>query len=230
MNKIYIEPASSERDHRKLEALGRKLGIPVPMAFLEMEVTMPAGKTLTHFKQRSHSWTRIAYNAVFSALAAVFFNDVTFGAGKVSLKDNGGTVRSQAGFITMYTTGGYTGTAGSNINGIVVGTDATAESFEDYHLLAIVANGSGAGQLTYSASEPVVVTYDAPSKTLTATHVRYFNNNNAAAITIKEVGLTGDYTNNEWRCLPTRDHIADVVIPATGQLKVSYAISLVYPA
>lgn len=238
-SKIYVEPPESERKYRRLAKLGAELGIPVPQMFLEVEVKMPDGRVLLHRKQRSHSWVRNAYNTIFSELGAVNASDNTYAAGKVSGKDTGGTIRfgpAQLGGLVNgnFTTVdfGYTCAAGLITSGIVVGSNVGAESFEDYVLLTPITNGSGAGQLAYALSEAYVVSYVAGTKTLTVTCVRYMNNNSGGDVTVREVGLISDlnYANIRYYFLMSRDHVADIIIPATGQLKVTYALSLVYPA
>lgn len=242
-NKIYIEPPESERKYRRLVALGKELGVPVPQVFLEMEVKMPDGRVVHHHRQRSHSWCRNAYNHLFSELAAVDGSDNTYAAGKVSTKSTAGVVCFGAGAIAqqngfpMGTAGwGYTAAAGDVTLGIVVGSNVGAENFEDFVLLTPIANGTGAGQLTYVASQVYVVSYVAGTKTLSATLVRFMNNNTVGMtdVTVREVALVNGalYTGAGAGKLgmQSRDHVADIVIPATGQLKVTYVISLVYPA
>jgi hypothetical protein len=238
---IYIEPESSERDYRKLIELSVKLGVPVPQVFLEMEVTMPDGRILTHFKQRSHSWVRNAYNLMFTELAAVDGNDGAFGAGKLNIKDTsaalyvGNRAEGQLNADSMLNADkGYTCGAGLVTNGIVLGSDATVESFEDFALLAPILNGVGAGELAYAASLPYAIAYDIPSKTLSAALVRFMNNNSGGDVLIKELalvntGVAGGAGGVHW--LNSRDHLgATVTVPNTGQLKVTYTVNLVYPA
>ena len=242
-NKIYIEPPESERRYLRLANLGKELGVPVPQVFLEMKVTMPDGKVVHHHKQRSHSWNRNAYNQLFEQLAAVNGNDNTFAGGKLSAREHpGGTVRYGTEVCeldsrsNMLTAGkGYTGASGSVTNGILVGSGANTESFEDYALQTLITNGAGAGQLSYALSEAYVISYVAGTKTLTATHLRYMNNNSAGDVLVNEVGLV--YQGAQYFApsyplfLNSRDHLgATVTIPASGQLKVTYTISLVYPS
>ncbi len=240
-NKVYIEPPGSEKKYRKLAALGSELGVPIPLVFLEMEVTMPDGKIFHHHKQRSHSWVRNAYNAMMSVMGFVNANDNTFGAGKLSIKTAAGAVSygTYCALITAYQHSGYEdanhgafGSAGDNAMGIQVGSGANAETFEDYALQTLIANGTSAGQLSYSAHNAPVKTYDAPSKTYSVQHVRYLNNNSPGDVAVNEVGLVVEadaYSSR--KSLITRDKLgATVTIPASGQLKVTYTISLVYPA
>lgn len=243
--KIYIEPAESERKHRKFTSLAQELGIPAPQATLEMQVTMPDGAVVHHHKQRSHSWTRNAYTLMFCQLCAVNIVDNTYVSGKVCVKNTVGTANSYANpFTTGYVTGtsyifsqaseggGYRCPAGSAAYGIVVGTDDTAESFQDYVLIAPIANGNGAGQMAFSAQELYVVTWTPGTLTMSTDHVRYINNNSGGLITVKEVALYQrcNVSSSPYYYCQSRDVLgAPVDVPDMGQLKVTYVISLVYP-
>jgi hypothetical protein len=242
----------SEKDYRQLERLGQKLGIPIPMMYLEMEVKMPDGSIVHHHKQRSHTWVRNAYNHLFSQLAGRSAVDSTFGAGLLSIKDTGGTVRysdlSGIAFSnqTINSTQvrwelptatynyGYMSPATSDDYGIVVGSGTTAYDFEQYKLTTLIVNGTGAGQLSYAESEANTDSYDVPSKTFTVTLVRYMNNNSGGNVDVNEVGLYARGTAlygvyNDW--CQSRDLLASTItIPTTGQLKTQYTIALVFPS
>ena len=230
-----------DRDERKFQEfcrLGKILKMPTLEAFLEIMVVMPDGKVVHHHKQRSRSWVRNVYNKLFSELGAVNFTGA-YGAGGLAAKDTGGTVKSVScpfGFyygVSMLTAGeGYIGPVASNISGIVVGSGVNAESFEDYALQTIIANGTGAGQLSYVLGEPYAVSYDAPTKVMTVVHGRYFNNNSAGVVSVNEVALySKENTGGIWYGCNSRDKLgATVTIPASGQLKVTYTVQLTYPA
>lgn len=228
-----------EREYQQIKRLGQRLGIPIFEAFLELEVRDAAGKVIRRHRQRSHSWTRNAYNIMFSQVAGVNANDVTFEAGKVTGKDTGGVVRSadfpfgmRSGYSVDSTGYGYRAPAANATWGIVVGTDDQVESFEDYVLIAPVANGTGAGQMSYVESEAHSVSYVAGTKTLTNELVRYMNNNSGGQIDVEELALYARFYLQTVRiCCAARDKLASTVsVPNTGQLKVTYTISLVYPA
>ncbi|OBW63353.1 MAG: hypothetical protein A9183_00740 [Dehalococcoides mccartyi] len=246
-----MEPKSLERKYQKLARLGSELGVPVPECFLEMKVTMPAGKIVHHHKQRSHSWNRNAYNIMFAQLSSQPSMDNIFGAGHINFKDiSGSAIHCANGMIGHNATGtvsgglqnynsagfGYLGGAGVNNAGIVIGSGINAEDFEGYSLQTIITNGSGAGQMSFVASEAHSTTYNAGTRTLTNTLVRYFNNNSSGDVTVNEVGIyswvvNGYIGGNQYRVMVTRDKLGSpVVIPASGQLKITYTVSLVYPA
>ena len=240
----YIEPKKSEKEYRELAKLGRELGIPVPECYLEIRVTLNS-RTLQHYKQRSHSWTRNAYNGLFTQLTAKNYNGSTFEGGVLSMKYTSGTVYGPkyAGTILSsinnYAPGDserlgttYRADTGSLICGIVVGSGNTAEDFNGHALAIPIAEGSGAGQLNYAAHLANVKSWDAGTKTWSVAIARYINNNSGSSITIREVA---QYTRGMiYKTFPTlmvsRDVLSpEVVLPNSGQLKVTYTISLTYP-
>lgn len=241
MEKFYIEKPSQERKYRRLGKLGAELGIPITECFLEMEVKLPNGKVMHHHKQRSHSWIRNAYNVIFMAIGMVNCNGgATYQAGAINIKNIAGTVRNENNLWSLEdmsynvenpaTCYGYLAAANNDSYGIQVGSSNTAESFEDFKLNTKILSGSTAGKLAYSASEIPAESYVAGTKTYSVAHIRYFNNNSGGDVTVNEVALSarGNGTSNT---TVARDVLgAPVVIPNTGQLKVTYTISLVYPA
>jgi len=235
MNKL-----KEEQKYEQLRMLGKELHIPMPEAFWELEVRDKDGKVIQRHRERSHSWIRNAYNHLASQLFAKNANDDTFGAGKLSIKKEDATVLYGTYPITLgYSSNcdippsGYLGSAGQNVVGIVVGTGTAAESFEDYKLDTKIANGVGAGQLSYIVSDTHVITYTAATKVLKDELVRYLNNNSGGDITVNEVGIicNGYVGQSAKQWLQVRDKLAaGVTVPDTGQLKVTYTIQLTYPA
>ena len=237
MNSIELQ--HEEARYNELRRLGRELHIPIPEAFWELEVRDKHGKVIQSLRQRSHSWVRNAYNQLFCQLAAKDANDTTFGPGKLSGKQTNGTVRGVAYPFGYGESNSVDGTgyglrapAGIDTKGIVVGSGTNAESLEDYALQTQIANGTGAGQLSYIASEPHSITYDAGTKVLKDTLIRFFNNNSGGGVNVNEVGivayLQGQFNQNY---MMSRDKLAaTVTVPNTGQMKVTYTVQLTYPA
>jgi hypothetical protein len=84
------------------------------------------------------------------------------------------------------------GTAGTVVDGIIVGTGNTAPTVTDYKIETLIAHGAGAGQLQYGA-----VTFGAPASDATTsqyTITRNFANASGGGITVNEIGL---YVNNQ---------------------------------
>lgn len=225
VNKIYIEPKASERDYQRLEALGQKLGVILPRTFLEMQVTMPNGEVTHHHKQRVHSWMRNGYNQMICQIGAMLGDDALFGAGKLNYARWDGAVINSGAYLG---TSSWEAWAGDITYGIIVGSSAAAFNFEGYWLTTVILNGNAGGQLAYALGT-VSKAYVAGTLTLTVTHIRFMNNNSAGNVTVNEVGATE--MQGIQRCGLIRDVLgAPIVIPPTGQLKVTYEISLVYPA
>lgn len=239
-----------EQEYLEYKRLGQKLGIPTFEVFLELEVRMPDGRVVHRHRQRSHSWTRNAYNLMFCQLAGKDADDATFEAGKLSVKKTSATIAYGSGAVgwkpfasadsaqagTGWTHTGYRALAGYDTHGIIVGTGTTAESFEDYALATQIADGTGSGELSHVESEAHAISYAA--LVLTNTLIRYFNNNSGGSIGVNEVGLIGAlgdpgavYNSAPILVLVARDVLgATVTVPDTGQLKVTYTISLTYPS
>ena len=234
------ELQQEEARYEELRRLGQELHVPIPEAFWELEVSDNHGKVIQTLRQRSHSWVRNAYNHMFSQLAGKNGNYSTFGSGYLNVKDTGGTIRytnrpiGQSAADIDGTTYGYRGPAGDDSWGIQVGSGTNPESFEDYMLQTKIANGVGAGQLSYIEQDPHVISYDPGTKVLSNTLVRYFNNNSGGDIDVNEVALVvnqpqGTQVYGKW--VQSRDKLASTVtVPNTGQLKVTYTVQLTYPA
>jgi hypothetical protein len=220
-----------EQQYTELRKLAKKLHVPIPEVFLELEVRDKDGNVIQSHRQRSHSWTRNAYNIIFYYLSAVQGTEAN------SLRcqmTNAGWhvmpyVMASSNFVWDSEGQGYRGPAGNNTMGIVVGTGVGAESFESYQLGTIIASGAGAGQLSYALQEaPDVSTVGTTKKTV---WVRYFNNNSGGSIGVNEVGLIIYFNYQGGLYLTERSKLASTVtVPNTGQLKVTYTIQLTYPA
>jgi len=233
--------STEEARYEQLRKLGQELHIPISETFWELEVRDVNGKVIQRLKQRSHSWVRNSYNQMFSQLAVKNGNSSSFGPGYLSVKDTSGTVKYATGPIgnsnadldgTSY---GCRGPAGDDSWGIQVGSGTNPESFEDYMLQTRIANGVGAGQLSYIEQDSHRITYDPGTRVLANAMVRYFNNNSGGDIDVNEVGLVMNQPQGGsivyGKRLQARDELASTVnVPNTGQLKVTYTIQLTYPA
>lgn len=234
-----LDPKEEQR-YQQLRELGQELQIPMLQAFIELEVRDKDGKLLQRQRQRSHSWVRNAYNFLFANLAGKDLDDNTFGAGLLSLKDTAGAIKwgdsaaiwrpdSMPVDGTNY---GYRAPAGQDLWGILVGSGGNAESFEAYVLQTQIADGTGAGELAHIESEEHSISYS--DTTLENELVRYFNNNSGGNVDVNEVALStrgrapGSAVLTYY--VMSRDKLgATVTVPDTGQLKVTYTVSLVYP-
>ncbi|GAI00409.1 unnamed protein product [marine sediment metagenome] len=170
-----------EQQYTELRRLAQKLHIPIPEAFLTLEVFDKDGKLIQRHRQRSHSWTRNAYNALFQGLSGAMAKDQTFGAGLLSMKTDLGLIKPLEGEDYFIAFGNdHAGNTGCNtetqlINtmlaaaafdgcGIQVGSGTNAESFEDYALQTQIVEGTGADELSHILSEAHSVAYAIESR------------------------------------------------------------------
>lgn len=234
-----MEQSSREAKYRKLSRLAQELRIPVSEAFWELEVRDRYGRVIHYHKQRAHSWVRNAYNLMVCQAAAVASNSAV----GLAIVDTAGVTKSDTitqptsgwsstgtGNQSIYVNSGYGFYAGAGIDtfGIIVGSGA--ENFDANAMGTKIANGVGAGQLSYAAvNAPVITTVGTTKK---VEWVRFFNNNSGGAVTVNEVAIYtyGTCGNASVYYMPCRDLIAGgVSVPDTGQLRVTYAIQLTYP-
>ena len=106
-------------------------------------------------------------------------------------------------------------------NGVVVGSNNTAPTINDYKLASQIAHGTGAGQLQYSA-----VTFGAPSAGAAISQFRItrdFANGSGGGIDVKEVGLY--VSDGTYNYMTIRDVLGAAISVPNGQtLTVNYQI------
>jgi len=200
-----------------------------PKTFVNLAVFDKTGLEIERHELLSKSWTRNFYNMLFCLFTdtPTSYLGATFGAGYLACKQTSGTVFSSTTFSLGNSA--FIGPLGSTVNGILVGTSDSAETLESYILGSLIANGTGAGQLSYTAQKATIASYDSGTKKMTGTMRRYLNNNSGADITVKEIGLASDYSTA--KLLQNRDVLpTPVTVPNGGQLKIDYVMELVYPA
>jgi hypothetical protein len=170
----------------KLKAHCKELGVPAPPdIFIGFQVHDQGGVLVFDDIQRGHSWNRNFWNMLLCCAGLGPSVGSSFDAANMNNKNTAGVIRTGAS--------GYCVPAGlydKDANtGIFVGTGNTVFSPQDYILEAEIANGTGAGELSYAAQQAAVTAYDVPTKTWTTTLIRKMNNNSAGVITVKETGL-----------------------------------------
>lgn len=239
-NDIFV-PGSikPEADYLEIERLGKKLGIPVPMTFIEVESRAPDGELIGHYKDRSRTFNRNYWNwilksfAFMAGTAGTYASDTTYGAGHITNKNTAGTVQNANASYTaqprVYAPDIVTTAALGVAKGIVVGTGVAAESFEDVALGGLIAHGTGAGQLSHAAMVLQTPTYS--TLVWTNTLVRLFNNNSGGTIVVGETGLYADFNAGAQLYMICRDKLgATVSVLNAGQLTVTYTTTLTFPA
>jgi hypothetical protein len=245
-NRIPFQPGTvkPEAKYQKLAELGMELGIPVMQTFVQLESVGPDEKTHDVYADRSRTLNRNYWNWLFKQFAGFTANaatapaasialtaDATFGAGHLTNKSTGAVVlnANSTAFATPPTVVALA-TVGSAATGIVVGTGVAAESFEDVALGAIVAQGTGAGQMSYAAMTEQVPTYNSGTLTWTWQAIRILNNNSGGTITVGEVGIYGASSSGT-NYMIMRDKLAATVgVLNAGQLTVTYTFTLTFPA
>jgi hypothetical protein len=230
-----------EEDYLEIERLGVKLGIPVPMLHIKVEAINPDGSPGQVYKDRSRTYNRNFWNIIFCNASQAPAGAATFGAGFLAVKTTGAAIKNSSfdlvlGALSPVGVQGFgstAATAGVDTSGIVVGTGVIAESFEHITLNTQTLNGVTAGKISYANQSVTAVSYDAGTKTWTATLVRIFNNNSGGTITIAEVGIYGSLyiVNNNNSLMFCRDLLgASVAVLNGGQLTVTYTMTLTFPA
>lgn len=233
-----------EREYRKMEKLGQKLGIPVPGMFLRRQIFLDRKETFDSGMLRSHTVNRNYYNLMFCTGAAKNPSDTgDFGTAFLSVKDTGGTIRGDTDDMVGYDPsfdhdiryddgagGGLLANAAHITKGIVAGTSSAAESFEGFALTTPIVNGSGGGQMDYSQSELHSITN--ATLTLKDTLIRDLNNNSGGSITAEEIGIYTDVyiANTQHSIMITRDLTGGDVVADAAQYRITYEITLVYPS
>jgi hypothetical protein len=223
----------TEKDERdeKFEALKKlavELHIPVPELHLRRKIENPGCETIIK-DGRSHTWVRNYYNLIFGASMGAFTTFVasgSYGAGSLKIKFSNGNNTDPNAYQYLPQINALTSTNAIYYGGIWIGTGDTAYSFEDYALAAIIANGSGTGEMAYGAMAHQTPAYTSGTKEWAQTMKRVFNNNSAAAIGVKEVGLAG-YAST----LNARDVLGSTdTINVGGQYTVTYTVKMTFPA
>jgi len=242
IDKVYTDHIQALNDpklRKEYQDLCFDLHLPCPSAYWTLETSIK-NKIIERKRQPAGSWTRNFWNWMAMSQLSINCNAVTpdFGAGYLTWKTTSGVIKGSTTDIieigtganfTFETQGGHGYRAGVTTNyGILVGTDATAFSIENYVLGALIANGTGAGQLSYQGMAIPSVTWTQGSLTMNVNWNRYMNNNSGGDITVEEVGLAA-YTEQGY-ILFERHVTGGLAVPATAQLKCDYDMSIVYSA
>ncbi len=124
---------------------------------------------------------------------AIAFLEHIYGSWKdaaKSIEDTGGAARSVAkpsGLSNNIVRHEVNSSDNDDNYGIVVGTDDTVPTNEDYALGSQIAHGTGAGQLDYGANSFVVPSI--VSGNIDMTLSRSFYNGSGSSIIVKEIGI-----------------------------------------
>jgi len=198
-----------------LHKTGERLHLPSLELYLGAVQTLDGKVIQDTGMRRAHSWNRNAYNNLFTVVAGTNRDGSGFGAGSLASKNTSGTTVGGSMTIVM----GGSATIGITTSGILLGTNNTAETFEDFKINSLIASGMEAGQISYGES------FYSRAGTLTVTLKRYFNNNSGGTIQIGEIAFypTSAYMFSR-EAYSTKLNFLD-----KAQLQVSYQFSLTYP-
>ena len=224
----------------------RQLHIPHCEVWLTLEFFDEYGNLTKRRKQRSKSWVKNAYTAACLSLMNTA-RSTTCAAGTTGLNGlTGGCISNEYNQWLMLprdnqllVNTGYVcsmrGSTAEATRGIVIGRGTTAESFTQYSLATALAHGYGTNQACFQLQDPYTVSYNAGTKTMTAKHSRIYNNNSDSDITLTETGLYGTSFYASAYSRTSYMTCRDLLSPAEtftdkAQLRVTYEISLTYPA
>lgn len=224
-----IEKDEREEKFAALRKLGVELSVPVPEVFVSRKIENPGCEAIIK-DGRSHTWVRNFYNLIYalsfgsSTPDPAFTAAGSYGAGSLIVNNiSGNGAAPNNGTRLPYIN---TSTGAIANGGIWIGTGDASYNFEDYALAAIIVNGTGTGQMSYGAMAHQVPVYTSGTKEWAQEIKRVFNNNSAAAIGVKEVGLGGYFST-----MLARDVLGSTdTINVGGQYTVTYTVKLTFPA
>lgn len=224
---ILESPLVTEDDYRLLEALGKKLKIPIPSVHLAVIASLD-GKETGRFEGRSKTWNRNFWNWAIGQIAAQPFVVTNFGAGYISLKRHNNNVAA----VTATSPGLDPSGPAGNINyGLVPGRGGGAEDLEGYELTTPIAHGTGGNQLSFRVQAVPSQAYTSATRTWVMTLTRLFDNTSGATITITEVALKYIYSALTYYYMFSRDLLGTPVdVLNNGILTITQTMTLIFPA
>ena len=182
--------------------------------FIKFDVTDLQGNIIEHGKFRKA-------NSLVQAFAA-WLAVMTSGTSITSaVPDTSNTNRNINSSFAHWNAG--TGTdagIGVTTHGILAGTGTNAVAITDYALQTLIAEGTGAGQLSYAAmvtSEGWTVS----GSNSWSTRTRTLTNSSGGDITIREVGYVTNFASTTGRFLMDRTLVNHTVTNGTGVI-ISY--------
>lgn len=184
-------------------------------------------RVLQVLDQPAHSWVRNFHNYMYAIAAGFIPSSSSFGAGYLSLKDTGGTVRNAAAASYSYI---IVGPVSNSNYGILCGRSSSTESYEHYALQTPITHGTGSNQLSHRVGSTIAPAYTSGTKTWNSSFSRVFDNSSGSTITVTETGIVAMLNNTAYYFLMSRDLLgASVDVPHNGIITVTYDISLQFP-
>jgi hypothetical protein len=242
MNREDILKAEKEEFHRDKEKYQRALdigkkhsAIVVTPPILKIKVTkMPSGELVERRKRYSQSvvrnWSNI--NLVYLTGSST---GSTYADGSLANKRDTGVIYDTSQWYidrrNPETEAGYFTTSGLTGQGIILGTDNTPESFDDFNIGTVINQGTGAGQMDYQAMT-FTEGWNAGGPYYWSEWERNIDNVSGGAITVNEIVLAYRARlvwSDVLYCF-VRDVIGGgQVVAHTERLTVQYQIRMSYP-
>jgi len=246
IDKVYTDHIQALNDpklRKEYQDLCFDLHLPCLSAYWTLE-TRIKDKLIERKRQPAGSWTRNFWNWMAMSQLSLNSNHAsTFGAGYLNWKDTAGAIKgsttdireiyyhsTSSTFTPTYNAQDAYGYRAGVVTtyGILVGTDNTPFNIDQYTMIALITNGTGAGQLSYQGMDVATWEWTVGTLTMNFNWFRYMNNNSGGEITVEEVGL-GAYTEDGYM-LFERHVTGGLAVPDTAQLKCEYDMSMVYPS
>ena len=199
--------------------------------YLTLEHRDKFGKVICRVHRPSHSWTENYYVLVMCQSAGVKAAETTYG---LEFYDTSAVkVTSSKPMWPYYQNCGLWNQINGSVTqsiGVMIGTGSTVEVPTSTALGAVIAHGTGTGQMSRAKN---VISFQKVVNTYKTTLARIFTNNSGSAITVKETGLYGYFMTDssfDYRTvLLNRDLITPMNIQAGDSMFVSYTIELTFP-
>jgi len=188
-------------------------------ATIEVEVRDKNGKLLSKVKVPSRSYVLNFGKALYGLMASINMTEYP-----ITVQDTVNTGRNYPQLTSQNEACFYVKAgSGDDTFGVMIGTDDTAVSVNDYNMKVKIGNGTGSGQMVYGTS-----TLEAPTvvdSTIRWRLTRAFTNNSGASITVKECGIAF-----KWRtyyALILRDVLpSPQTVPDGATLTLRYTFSV----
>lgn len=222
---------ATEADYEELAQLCKELEVPYIEHFWSYEVVnLETGKVVVPCKrQRSRSWTRNFYNMITCQFCSLNSTDNTdFGNEHLNYMEMDGNIWGSA--VIPVFPWLLESPQTNDTYGILVGTDDSVETFNDFQLQGLISHGKAGGELYHFKTESPLHDWAAGTRKFTFTFRRVYNNHSGGGITVKEIALVN--WSPSFNVLLVRDLLdSPVVLADDDQLRTSYAVtSIVYPS
>lgn len=183
---------------------------------IEIEVIGKNGKIISYHKQ--------PLNSLVDNMATILYALLT-GQWLRNLYQTSGSTSNSIQFSVSQ----IIAPSGNHNYGIMVGSSDETWDNDDYNLKAKILNGSGNGQLLYSADNPSgSINFNSMEKSYSFSSFRLFTNVSGSPITIKEIGYACRTAQADLFYLINRDVLTSPVsVPNDATVRVKYFYKLI---